>query len=91
MYFLSFFENLLKKNEVEIDYNKRFEFVKNEVAKENESYKNNKLFEEIAGMSEYCVKPIVSTLNEKFKKLLPDKTEMITIFCTFARYFFNTS
>ena len=71
------YENLLKKNEVEIDYNKRFEFVKNEVAKENEDYKNFKLFEEIAGMSEYCVKPIVSTLNEKFKKLPFELIELV--------------
>ena len=71
------YENLLKKNEIEIDYNKRLEFINKEVTLQNNDYRNNKLLEEIAGMSEYCVTPIISTLNKKFDKLPFELIELV--------------
>ena len=63
----------LTKDQIEIDYNKRLEFVKSEVDKEaqkqKQEYNNIKLMEEIAGMSEYCTEPMISTLDARFNVL----------------------
>jgi len=71
------YENILSKEEIELDYNKRFEFVKNEIFKENNDYYNIKLIEEIAGMSEYCVEPMKCKLEEKFYVLPFELIEVV--------------
>ena len=70
--------NVLKEEEIEIDYNKRLEFVKKEIYNEDkegtfDDYWNGigkqkylKLAEEIAGMSEYCIEPIKCYLADDF-------------------------
>lgn len=71
----------LTKEQIGIDYNKRFEFVKSEVDKEaqkqNQQYNNIKLMEEIAGMSEYCTEPMISTLDARFNVLPFELIELV--------------
>lgn len=87
------YSNLLKEEEIEIDYNKRLEFVKNEIYNEDkdenkscsfDDYWNGigkqkylKLAEEIAGMSEYCVKPMQCVLNNAFDVLPFELIELV--------------
>lgn len=72
---------LLAHEEIEIDYQKRFEFVKSEIdnfaKKQDQEYRNTKLMEEIAGMSEYCTKPMVSTLDARFNVLPFELIELV--------------
>ncbi len=68
---------ILKENAIEINYNRRLEFVKNEVSKYKLDYKNKSLLEELAGMSEYCVEPMVAVLNQKFEKLPFELIELV--------------
>ena len=78
------FDNYVKtltKEQIEIDYNKRLEFVKREVdkvaKKQEQEYNNIKLMEEIAGMSEYCTEPMVSTLDTRFNVLPFELIELV--------------
>ena len=72
---------ILEQEKVEIDYNKRLQFVQNEVNKitqnNQQEYKNIKLLEEIAGMSEYCIEPILSILEQKFNILPFELIELV--------------
>ena len=71
----------LTKEQIDIDYNKRLEFVKREVdkvaKKQGQEYNNIKLIEEIAGMSEYCTEPMVSTLDARFNVLPFELIELV--------------
>lgn len=90
----------LTKEQIEIDYNKRLEFVKraihdfdkkiiNSIYKNNKNititnyndywkfFANNKLAEEIAGMSEYCTEPMISTLDTRFNVLPFELIELV--------------
>ena len=73
--------DILHKEQIEIDYNKRLEFVKNEIGKESreqkKEYNNTKLMEEIAGMSEYCIEPMVSALDARFNILPFELIELV--------------
>ena len=71
------YEQVLKNEEIEIDYNYRFNFVKDNIFQENQEYKNIKLIEEIAGMSEYCIKPMKSLLDSKFYILPFELIELV--------------
>ena len=71
----------LTKEQIEIDYNKRLEFVKRGVDKiaqqQEQKYNNIKLMEEIAGMSEYCTEPMISTLDTRFNVLPFELIELV--------------
>lgn len=71
----------LAREQIEIDYQKRFDFVKSEIdnfaQKQAQEYRNTKLMEEIAGMSEYCTKPMVSTLDARFNILPFELIELV--------------
>ncbi len=89
--------SILDKAGVEVDYNKRLEFIKNEIynfyikSSKNECNKEefwlfqktlgsadkNKLAEEIAGMSERCVKPIECILDDRFNVLPFELIELV--------------
>lgn len=60
----------LNKEEIVIDYSKRVNFITKEIEEIEEKQKlkfdNLKLIEEIAGMSEYCIKPMVSYLDDRY-------------------------
>ena len=93
---------ILTKEQIEVDYSKRLEFVKRAIHDfdkkiMNSIYKNiknptfnnydyywkffannkNKLAEEIAGMSEYCTEPMVSTLDTRFNVLPFELIELV--------------
>ncbi len=61
----------LKKNKIEIDYEKRLEFIKNKIIslKIDNQDKYFSLAEEIAGMEECYSKPVECELDKKFKIL----------------------
>ena len=71
----------LAREQIEIDYQKRFDFVKSEIdnfaQKQEQEYRNTKLMEEIAGMSEYCTEPMVSTLDVRFNVLPFELIELV--------------
>ena len=71
----------LAREQIEIDYQKRFDFVKSEIdnfaQKQEQEYRNTKLMEEIAGMSEYCTEPMVSTLDARFNVLPFELIELV--------------
>ncbi len=73
--------SILAREQIEIDYQKRFEFVKSEIdnfaQKQEQEYRNTKLIEEIAGMSEYCTEPMVSTLDARFNVLPFELIELV--------------
>ena len=73
--------SILAREQIEIDYQKRFDFVKsgidNFAQKQEQEYKNTKLMEEIAGMSEYCTEPMVSTLDARFNVLPFELIELV--------------
>ena len=73
--------SILAREQIEIDYQKRFDFVKSEIdnfaQKQGQEYRNTKLMEEIAGMSEYCTKPMVSTLDARFNVLPFELIELV--------------
>lgn len=73
--------SILAREQIEIDYQKRFDFVKSEIdnfaQKQEQEYRNTKLMEEIAGMSEYCIKPMVSTLDARFNVLPFELIELV--------------
>ncbi len=65
--------NFLKKEEIEINYDKRVNFITNEIKtiedRQKVKFNNLKLIEEIAGMSEYCIKPMIAYLDDKYNIL----------------------
>ena len=71
----------IAREQIEIDYQKRFDFVKSEIdnfaQKQGQGYRNTKLMEEIAGMSEYCTEPMVSTLDTRFNVLPFELIELV--------------
>lgn len=73
--------SILEQEEIEIDYSKRVEFITHEIQnieKEQKSKFNNlKLFEEIAGMSEYCIHPMISYLDDKYNVLPFELIELV--------------
>ena len=48
------YNKIITDNKIVLDYNTRVEFIKNEIQKYKPDYRNNKLIDEIAGMSERC-------------------------------------
>ena len=88
-----YFNVFKEEEEIEIDYNKRLEFIKKEIYNEDkdenkscgfDDYWNGigkqkylKLAEEIAGMSEYCIKPIKCELDKVFNKLPFELIELV--------------
>ena len=73
------YEKIINDNGIVLDYNKRVEFVKRMI-KENDlskSYSNNSLINEIAGMSEYCVEPMVDVLDDRFNVLPFELIELV--------------
>ena len=73
------YEEIINNNHIVLDYNKRVEFVGSQIDKndENGDYNNNSLVNEIAGMSEYCVEPMVDYLDDKFNVLPFELIELV--------------
>ncbi|MBQ7552583.1 MAG: glycine--tRNA ligase subunit beta [Rickettsiales bacterium] len=68
---------IITDNKMVLDYNTRVEFIKNEIQKYKPDYRNNKLIDEIAGMSERCNVPIMCVLAEKFLVLPFELIELV--------------
>ena len=68
---------IITDNKIVLDYNTRVEFIKNEIQKYKPDYRNNKLIDEIAGMSERCNVPIMCVLEEKFLILPFELIELV--------------
>ena len=68
---------IITDNKIVLDYNTRVEFIKNEIQKYKPDYHNNKLIDEIAGMSERCNVPIMCVLAEKFLVLPFELIELV--------------
>ena len=71
------YNKIITDNKIVLDYNTRVEFIKNEIQKYKPDYRNNKLIDEIAGMSERCNVPIMCVLAEKFLVLPFELIELV--------------
>lgn len=77
------YEDIIKQSNIVLDYSKRVSFVSEQIAKiqqengDNDVYNNKSLINEIAGMSEYCIEPMVCVLDEKFSILLFELIELV--------------
>ena len=71
------YNKIITDNKIVLDYNTRVEFIKNEIQKYKPDYRNNKLIDEIAGMSERCNVPIMCVLEEKFLILPFELIELV--------------
>lgn len=73
------YEEIISNNNIVLDYNKRVEFVGSQIGKndKNGDYNNNSLVNEIAGMSEYCVEPMIDYLDNKFNVLPFELIELV--------------
>lgn len=71
------YDKIITDNKIVLDYNTRVEFIKNEIQKYKPDYRNNKLIDEIAGMSERCNVPIMCILEEKFLILPFELIELV--------------
>ena len=77
------YDKIIKQNNIILDYAKRVLFVSEQIAKiqqengNNDIYNNKALINEIAGMSEYCVEPMVCALDSKFSILPFELIELV--------------
>lgn len=71
------YDKIITDNKIVLDYNTRVEFIKNEIQKYKPDYRNSKLIDEIAGMSERCNVPIMCVLEEKFLILPFELIELV--------------
>ena len=68
---------IIKNEGIELNFENRVKFVKSEIEKENTEYTNSSLIEEIAGMSEYCIEPMKSELDDKYNILPFELIELV--------------
>ena len=68
---------IIKNEGIELNFENRVKFVKSEIKKENTEYTNSSLIEEIAGMSEYCIEPMKSELDDKYNILPFELIELV--------------
>ena len=77
------YENIITQNNIVLDYTKRVLFVGEQIAKRQKDrgvgdvHNNKALINEIAGMSEYCIEPMVCVLDEKFSILPFELIELV--------------
>lgn len=71
------YDKIIADNDITLDYNARVEFIVNEIKQYKEDYKNTKLIDEIAGMSERCNEPIICSLDKKFLVLPFELIELV--------------